>query len=191
MRIILGVTGASSVHLSTVFAKTLYDEGIELYTVISRNAYKVFRYEEPEGVDKLKRFSKEVYGEDDMDAPIASSSFLCNGMVILPCTMNTVAKLSMGISDNLILRAADIQIKMRNKLIIVPRESPLSQIHLRNLYRLSRLENVYILFPLLTYYHKPKTIKDMEYFTIGKILDILGISHSLYKRWRDEEEQFS
>lgn len=186
MRIILGVTGASSVHLSTVFAKTAYELNIEIYTVLSRNAYKVFRHEDPEGPDTLRKYSKEFYDEDMMDAPIASSSFITNGMVILPCSMNTVAKLSSGISDNLILRAADIQIKMGNKLVVVPRESPLSQIHLRNLYRLSKLRNVYILFPILTYYHKPMSISDMELFTVGRILDIFGVRHNLYKRWGSE-----
>ncbi len=183
MRIILGITGASGVHLSTIFAEKAVELGIELYTVMSKNAYKVFKYEAPNEIELIKRMSKEFYDEDMMDAPIASSSFLTNGMIILPCSMNTVAKLAAGISDNLILRAADIQIKMNNDLVIVPRESPLSQIHLRNLYKLSKLNKVHILFPLLTYYHEPKTIRDMELFNIGKIFDILGIEHNLYKRW--------
>ncbi len=187
MRIVLGVTGASAVRLSIVFAKEASKLGVELHTVISKNAYRVFKYEEPDGIEKLKKYSKTVYEEDMLEAPISSSSFKTDGMVILPCSMNTVAKLTVGISDNLLLRAADIQIKMGNKLIIVPRESPLSRIHLRNLYRLSRLNNVYILFPLLTYYHEPKTINDMELFTVGKILDILGVKHNIYKRWRNEE----
>jgi 4-hydroxy-3-polyprenylbenzoate decarboxylase len=184
MRLIVGITGASGIRLSVRLLEELNKRGIELYTIVSENAKKVASSEEDKDIlSKIMGLSKTVYNEDDMEAPIASSSYITDGMVIIPCTMNTLAKISYGISDNLILRAADIQIKMKNKLIVVPRESPLSQIHLRNLYRISRIENVYIVFPLLTYYHRPKSIEDMENFTIGKIMDILGIEHKLYKRW--------
>ena len=183
MRLILGITGASSVRLATKFSEVSKQLDIELYSVISKAAEKVFSYEDPGGIDTIRRNSKALYYENEMDAPIASSSFPTDGMVIMPCTMNTAAKIAHGISDNLILRAADIQIKMRNKLVLVPRESPLSPIHLRNLYRVSLMGNTYIILPLLTYYHEPVTIEDMEMFTIGKVLDVFGVKHNIYKRW--------
>ena len=184
MKIIVGITGASGIRLSYRLIEELYKHDNEVYTIVTDNAYKVAEAEEGlEVVDKINGFSKALYNERQMDSPLASASFLVDGMVIIPCSMNTIAKLAYGISDNLVLRAADNQIKMRNKLILVPRESPLSSTHLRNLYRLSKIDNIYIIFPLLTYYHKPSSIDDMENYTIGRIMDVLGIKHNLYRRW--------
>jgi len=185
MRIIVGVSGASGARLAIRFIKILEELGVEVYSIITKSAILVAKVEEgEEAIEEIQRHSRKLFMEDEMDAPMSSGSFTTNGMVIIPCSMNTIAKLSYGITDNLLLRAADVQIKMGNKLVIVPRESPLSRIHLRNLYRISRLNNVYIIFPLLTYYHKPSTIDEMENYTLGRILDILNIKHNLYRRWR-------
>lgn len=185
MRIIVGITGASGVRLSYRMVEELYNHNINIYTIVTRAALKVFKGEGINGlIDKIREYSSGYYTEDMLEAPLSSSSFLTDGMIIIPCTMNTIAKIVHGIADNLLIRAADNQIKMGNKLIIVPRESPLSTIHLRNMYRLSRMgSNIYIVPPLLTYYHGPRDIRDMENYTIGKILDILGVEHNLYRRW--------
>ena len=190
MRIIVGISGASGIRLSARLIKELDRRDVEVYTVITDSALKVAKCEgNNELIDGIRRVSKGFYRQDEIEAPVSSSSFQTNGMVIIPCSMNTVAKLAYGIADNLLLRAADIQIKMRNKLIIVPREAPLSQTHLKNLLKLSKLGSVYILFPVLTYYHRPKTLEDVENFVIGRIMDILGIKHELYRRWSDAEEE--
>lgn len=184
MKIVVGVSGASGTRLAMRLVNELNNCNINVYTVITDSVVKVANSEGGRGIiSKIEELSKGFYRQDDIDAPISSSSFSVDGMVIIPCSMNTLSKLVYGISDNLLLRAAHIQIKMKNKLIIVPREAPLSPIHLKNLYKLSRLNGVYILFPVLTYYHKPKTLEDVENFVIGRIMDILGVKHNLYKRW--------
>lgn len=184
MRIIVGVTGASGIRLSYRLITELIKTNIETYVVASKNALKVANYElNFDFIDSIKKIANGFYREDEMDAPLSSASFTTNGMIIIPSSMNTIAKLSYGISDNLILRAADVQIKMGNKLVIVPREAPISRIHLRNLYRLSKIPNLYIIFPVLTYYHKPATIEDMENYIIGRILEVFNIEHDLYRRW--------
>jgi 4-hydroxy-3-polyprenylbenzoate decarboxylase len=186
MRIVIGITGASGIRLAYRMIHELAKLNIEEYVVVTDSAFKVARAEVREDImEEIKEISRGFYKENELDAPISSGSYKTDGMVVIPCSMNTIAKLSYGISDNLLLRAADIQIKMGNKLILVPREAPVSRIHLRNLYRLSRLPNLYIIFPVLTYYHKPKSIEEMENYVIGRILDILGIEHNLYKRWKE------
>ncbi len=187
MRIVVGISGASGVVLAVKLVRELYNRSIDVFTIVTENALRVFKHECGSGVRDIARYSKALYREYDMDAPISSSSFIINGMVIIPCSMNTIAKLAYGIIDNLLLRAADNQIRLKKPLILVPRETPLSRIHLRNLYRLSRIESIYILPPVLTYYHRPKTLEDMENFIIGKILDIFNIKHELYRRWGVDE----
>lgn len=185
MKLIVGVTGASGIKLAMRLVEELRKRNIEVYTIVTKYAEKVAEYEGKEILLKIKEGSKEVYKEDEMNAPISSSSFSTNGMVIIPCSMNTIAKLANGIADNLLLRVADVQIKVKNKLVLVPRETPLSQIHLGNMLKLSRIQSIFILVPVLTYYHKPKNLEQMENFVIGKILDILDIKNDLYKRWED------
>lgn len=181
---IVGISGASGVKLGVKLVQELSKCGVGVYVVVSEEAKLVARYEyDGDIVEDVKKHSKGTFGEYELDAPISSTSYPVNGMVIMPCSMSTVAKLCHGITDNLLVRAADNQIRMKNKLILVPREAPLNQVHLRNLYRLSRIENVYVMFPVLTYYHKPRSIEDVENFVIGKVLDIIGVKHNLYKRW--------
>mgnify|MGYP000117782733 CR=1 FL=1 len=189
VRLVVGISGASGIKLAIRLIEELYNRNIEVHTVVTDNALKVAKCEVNKNLmNMVRKYSKGLYRQDEMDAPISSGSYPVDGMVIIPCSMNTVAKLSYGITDNLLLRAADVQIKMKNKLVIVPREIPVSRGHLRNLLRLASLESVYIMFPVLTYYHKPKTLRDMENFIIGRILDVFGIEHDLYKRWGVIEE---
>jgi 4-hydroxy-3-polyprenylbenzoate decarboxylase len=190
VRIIVGISGASGIRLSMRLVEELNNSGVEVYSVITDGAIKVAESEEGESlVTMIKRNSTRFFRQNDMDAPISSGSFPVDGMVIIPCSMNTLAKLSYGISDNLLLRAADVQIKMKRKLVIVPRETPMSSVHLRNLLKLSKYECVYIMFPLISYYHRPKTLEDIENFVIGRIMELLGIEHHLYKRWGVDEER--
>jgi|Deesub1362A_J573_1020465.scaffolds.fasta_scaffold00766_9 4-hydroxy-3-polyprenylbenzoate decarboxylase len=187
-KIVVGVSGASGTPLALKFVREAKSLDIEMHVVLTKAAEKVAYHEM--GIDlagELGDYAENLYYEDDIDAPIASTSYLTDGMVIIPCSMNTVAKIANGVSDNLLLRAADNHIRMKRKLVIIPREAPLSPIHLENLRRLSSLCNVYILFPVLTYYHKPSSIEEMEKFIVGKILDILGIENSLYNRWGENE----
>jgi 4-hydroxy-3-polyprenylbenzoate decarboxylase len=123
---------------------------------------------------------------DDIGAAISSGSAAPDGMVVAPCSMGTAARIAAGLSSNLLERAADVMIKERRPLILVPRETPLSSIHLENLLRLAKA-GATILPAMPAYYHRPQTIKNLSDFVVGKILDQLNVSHQLYKPWKQEE----
>lgn len=155
---------------------------METHLIISRAAEKVIKQEL--GMDKkdLARLATRVYDGDDLGAPIMSGSFKTDGMVIIPCSMKTLAGIVSGYSDSLILRAADVTLKEGRKLVVVPREAPLSVVHLRNMLKVAKL-GVTVIPAMPAFYHKPKRIDDLVDFVVGKVLDYLGIEHQLFKRW--------
>ena len=171
MRIILAITGASGVSLAQKFIASLPKE-VELFVIQSKNAQTVFKREE----------NIEVLYDDDIAASVASGSFKCDAMLVLPCSMNSLAKIACGIGDNLTTRTASVMIKEQRKLILAPREMPYSPIALENMLKLSKLQ-VIIAPPVLGYYSNPSTLSDMEDFLIGKWFDLIGIEHTLFKRW--------
>jgi 4-hydroxy-3-polyprenylbenzoate decarboxylase len=129
-----------------------------------------------------KELDVPFFDIDDLFAPPSSGSYRLDGLVILPCSMGSVGRIASGISSNLLERASDVMLKERKQLIICPRETPLNSIHLENMLKLSRC-GVNIVPTSTAFYYKPKTIEDIIDFHIGKVLDILGINHSLFKRW--------
>jgi 4-hydroxy-3-polyprenylbenzoate decarboxylase len=171
-KIVVATSGASGVNLGLKALKLLPDE-IEKHLVMSQNSLTVLEKE-------MK--SVVVHSNDDISASIASGSFGVDAMIITPCSMNTLAKIACGISDNLITRAAAVMIKEQKKLILAPRELPFSAIALENMQKLSTL-GVIIAPPLMGYYSEQQTLDDMENFVIGKWFDLLGIENNLYKRW--------
>jgi 4-hydroxy-3-polyprenylbenzoate decarboxylase len=171
VKLIVGISGASGVRLAKKFVKLL-PKNIEVFIIQSNSAKIVF--EKEEGVKEFEN--------SDISASISSGSFKCDAMIILPTSMNTLAKISCGIADNLLTRTASVMIKERRKLILAPREMPLSSIALENMLKLSNL-GVIIAPPVLGYYSKQQTLEDMENFLIGKWFDILGIENDLFKRW--------
>jgi 4-hydroxy-3-polyprenylbenzoate decarboxylase len=171
MKLIVAITGASGASLGKKFIEKLPPE-IEVFVVISDNAQTVF--EKEEGIT--------VFKNSNIAASIASGSFKTEAMIILPCSMNTLAKIACGISDNLITRSASVMIKEQRKLILAPREMPFSTIALENMLKLSQL-NILIAPPVIGYYAQPKSLEEMEDFMIGKWFDLLGIEHTLFKRW--------
>lgn len=182
MKIILALTGASGIPIGTRLAEAL--KGHELSIIVSENAKKVIEYEVGDAgkvLAELRRYGK-VYNEVDIDAPPASGSALFDAMVVCPCSMKTLSAIANGYCYNLITRSADVMLKEGRKLILVPRETPVSAIHLENMLKLSRL-GVVILPASPAFYHKPKKIEDMVDFLVGKILDSLRIKNKLYKRW--------
>jgi 4-hydroxy-3-polyprenylbenzoate decarboxylase len=124
-----------------------------------------------------------LHENDDISASIASGSFQVDAMMVVPCSMNTLAKISCGIADNLVTRAASVMIKEQKKLLLAPRELPFSAIALENMLKLSRL-GIIIAPPVMGYYSEQKTLDEMENFIIGKWFDLLGIENNLYKRWK-------
>ncbi|BBG65527.1 UbiX family decarboxylase associated with menaquinone via futalosine [Hydrogenimonas sp.] len=174
MRLVVAATGASGADLSRKVIERL-PETVTAYTIVSENARVVMEHE-----------SNKLFDEGDIAAPVASGSFPTDAMIIAPCSMNTLAKIACGISDNLTTRAAAVMIKERRPLLLAPRELPFSAIALENMLKLSRL-GVIIAPPVIAYYSGQTAIGQMEDFIVGKWFDLLGIEHSLYRRWRIEE----
>lgn len=194
-RLIVGITGASAGIYGVRLLEVLTQhEDIEVHLTISSSGVRAlweelqikidpdnFELESLIGVSS----SKVIYHhESDIGASIASGSFRTEGMIVVPCSMGSIASIATGISRNLIQRAADVCIKENRKLVLVPRETPLSSIHLENMLKLSRM-GVCILPAMPGLYHFPKTVDDMFNFVVTKILDQFGIDSKLIQRWKE------
>ncbi len=182
MRLIVAITGASGVIYGKRLLEALREEKVETYLVVSKVAESVIEHELKTTKSELDKLAVHVCDVNDLSAPIVSGSFRTDGMIVIPCSMKTLAGIAHGYSDNLILRAADVTLKEKRKLILVPRETPLSVVHLRNMLDLTS-QGVFILPAMPAFYHKPDKIEDLVDFVVGKALDILGIEHKLFKRW--------
>lgn len=179
MRLVVAMTGASG----QIIGKRLLEElrGHEVHLVVSKGAELTMKYELP-GVTPEALPCVRRYGEKELDAAISSSSFLTDGMAVAPCSMKTLAALAHGLSDNLVTRAAEIHLRTRRRLVLVPRETPLSTMAVENMLRCAQAGAI-ILPPTIAYYNKPKSLEDATDFFVGKILDNLGIPTGVYKRW--------
>jgi len=186
MRILLGITGASGAIYAVRLLKHLYAAGQEVHLIVTHSGRKVLRHECPEGLGKITGWARQVYNVDDMEAAPASGSFLFDAMAVVPCSMKTVGCIAHGISDNLLARAADVMIKERRQLLLVPRETPMSAIHLENLLCLSRL-GVQILPACPAFYHRPQTLNELADMLAGKIMDALHLENQLFHRWPYKE----
>ena len=179
MPFFVGITGASGSIIGTTIAYQLSRHD-RVFLCFTKTGYKVAQEEAAEMPDSP---NITLLDEEDLFSPISSGSFTLKGTIIAPCSMGTLGRIANGISSNLIERAADVALKERRwPLILVPRETPLNIIHLENMLKLAKI-GVHIVPPVLTFYHRPQSVEDMVNFIVGKILDILGIEHSLYKRW--------
>lgn len=180
----MAITGASGVIYGKRLLEVLREKEVETYLVISKAAEKVIENELENAKDDIKKLANKAYEMDDWNAPIVSGSFKTDGMIIIPCSMKTLAGIAHGYSDNVILRTADVMLKEKRRLILVPRETPLNTIHLGNMLELAR-QGVMVVPAMPAYYHKPSRIDDLVDFVVGKVLDLMEIEHSLYKRWRE------
>lgn len=173
-KVVISISGASGANLGLKALKLLPDD-IEKHLIISEHAEVVLQKEQ----------NITFHDDNDIAASIASGSFKVDAMMIIPCSMNTLAKISCGIADNLTTRAAAVMIKEQKKLLLAPREMPFSPIALENMHKLSSL-GIIIAPPVMAYYSEQTTLDEMENFMIGKWFDLLGIENSLYKRWKDD-----
>ena len=179
MRLIIGISGASGVIIAVELLRRLKQiETVETHLMITKGASLTFRHETNFDLYDVKKLADVVYDVNELDASIASGSFLTEGMVIVPCSMKTVAGIASGYAENLLLRAADVCIKENRKLVLVPREIPFSRIHLRNLKELAD-NGVVILPPMLTFYNVPSTIQQQIDHIVGKILMQFNLPSSL------------
>lgn len=176
MKVLVAITGASGVIYGIRLLNILKEKGIETYCIISNAGIRVIKEEYGE-------IDFEYFKEDDFDIPFVSGSQKLDAMVIIPCSMKTLATIANGISINNIARIADVMLKERRLLIVVPRETPLNVIHLENMLKLAKAGAI-ILPAMPAFYHKPKDLNDIVDFIVGRVLDILGIEHDLYKRWK-------
>ena len=182
-KIVVGVSGASGSVLAVRLLEELRKLGHESHLIISEPAGLILEHETGMKVSELKKLATKTYENKDFFASVASGSFRTDGMVIIPCSMKTLAGVASGFSDNLMLRTADVCLKERRKLVLVTREMPLSPIHTENMARVSRSGGI-ILPPVMTFYSKPKDINDHVNHVIGKVLDSLEIENDVFKRWK-------
>lgn len=183
-RIVVGITGASGTHLACRFISQLkkYTE-CEVHVVVTDSGRLTASYEEPELFERTLGEADCVHSNASLGESIASGTFKTMGMAVVPCSMKTVAGIASGYSDNLLLRAADVTLKEQRPLVLVTREAPMNAIHLRNLSTLASIPGVALMPPMMTYYHHPKTIEDMEDQIIGKIFDRFGLEYPPLQRW--------
>jgi flavin prenyltransferase len=187
-RLVVGMSGASGAILGIEVLKVLRENPEwETHLVISKGAELTILEETEYTLDEVKGLAEKVYDINNIGESIASGTFKTEGMIIVPCSMKTVAGIASGYSDNLLLRAADVTIKERRNLVIVARESPLSTIHLRNLLVLAQAGAI-IIPPMVTYYNKPISLEDMNRQIVGKILDKFGIEVAGFNRWSENIE---
>jgi len=183
-RIIVAITGASGANYAITLLNELNKAKVEVHLIISEWGEKVIGIETNKKISDLKKLAHKTYSNKDMSASISSSSFLVDGMIIIPASVKTVSEIVHAHSSSLITRCADNMLKNKNKLVIGIRETPLSGPTLENLWKLS----IYgvIIFPLSPgYYNKPKKIKDLEAFICGKAMDLLGVRNNNYTRWEN------
>jgi 4-hydroxy-3-polyprenylbenzoate decarboxylase len=182
MKLIVAITGASGVIYGKRLLEVLRTKKVETHLVISKAAEKIIKHELGTTKEPLEKLATHVYEVDDWSSPIVSGSFKTDGMIIVPCSMKTLSGIAIGFAENAILRAADVALKEKRKLILVPRETPLNTIHLRNMLALAK-QGALIVPAMPAYYHEPKNIEALVDFVVGKVLDLLDIEHALYKRW--------
>ena len=182
---VVGITGASGLRYGVRLLECLEHETT---VVVSAEAAAIAQGELGVSKREIEEKAEHHYENDDLSAPPASGSFRFDALVIVPCSMSTLSKISCGIADNLITRTASVALKERRKLVLVPRETPLSTIHLQNMLRLSEAGAV-IMPACPAFYPSPKNVDDVVDFIVGRILDMVGQEHDLFRRWDGEYGQ--
>jgi 4-hydroxy-3-polyprenylbenzoate decarboxylase len=182
MRLIVAITGSSGVIYGIKLLEALLKIKIETHLIISQWGERNVQIETDRSRESVKSLATRHYNNDNMAAPISSGSFKTDGMAIVPCSMKTLSSIANGYDDNLVSRAAGVCIKESRRLVIVPRETPLSKIHLQNMTRLADI-GVIVLPAMPGFYHRPKSMDDLIAHIVGKILDQFGIEHNIFTRW--------
>jgi len=190
-RIVVGMTGATGAALGVEVLRRLQEcQGVETHLVLSRWARATIGLETELSVADVAELADVVYSGDDQSAAISSGSFLTEGMVIVPCSMKTLAGIRAGYADGLIVRAADVTLKERRRLVLVPRETPLSEIHLDNMLALARM-GVRMVPPMPAFYNHPSTVDDIVAHVVTRILDQFDIESPTARRWNGVSGQKS
>ncbi|HYA60155.1 MAG TPA: UbiX family flavin prenyltransferase [Burkholderiaceae bacterium] len=180
--LIVAITGATGVIYGVEMLRVLKELGQETHLILSEAAGMSLALETETSVDEVRSLATVVYNNKDVGAAVASGSFRTRGMIIAPCTIKTLSAVANSFTYNLVIRAADVQLKEGRKLVLMVRETPLHKGHLELMSRAADCGAV-ILPPMPAFYHKPQSIMDIVHQSIGKALDQVGIEHDLFRRW--------
>lgn len=181
-RIVVGISGASGSIYGYRALEALRAAGMESHLVMSAQARRTIELETDKSVADFEALASFVHRENDLAASVSSGSFVTDGMIVIPCSVKSAAAIAHSLNSNLLVRAADVCLKERRKLVLVVRETPLHLGHLRTLTQLAELGAV-ILPPMVAMYAKPRSVDDVVAHTVGKALDLFGIEHALFTRW--------
>ena len=181
-RLVIGISGASGVIYGIRMLEVLRGK-IETHLVMTEQAKQALSLETDLTVGAVESLASFVYSDNDLSSPLASGSFITQGMIIIPCSIKTLSAVANSYCQTLIARAADVNLKERRRVVLVVRETPLHLGHLRLMANVTEMGGI-ILPPVPAFYHRPKSIADIIDHTVGKILDLFEIPHKLYRRWR-------
>ena len=187
-RLIVGLTGATGSILGIRLLEALKQSEIETHLVVSNWARRTFEHETSYTLKQVVALASVYHNPGNMGAEISSGSFLTDGMVVIPCSMRTLGNIANGTGENLVHRAADVVLKERRKLVLVARESPLSELHLENMLKLARM-GVRIVPPMPAFYNKPQTIDDLVDHIVARVLDQFDVAAPFAKRWDGKMER--
>lgn len=179
----MGITGASGTIYGVRLLQALRETAVETHLVMSEASKRVAELETGQAAEQIASLADVSYGSDEIEAPISSGSFVTLGMIVAPCSVNTLSGIARCSSDTLLTRAADVVLKERRRLVLVVRETPLHLGHLRLMADVTEYGAV-VLPPAPAFYHEPKTIDDLVDQTVGKVLDQFGLEHTLFERWK-------
>jgi 4-hydroxy-3-polyprenylbenzoate decarboxylase len=181
-KMIVGITGASGVIYGVRTLEVLSQLGMETHLIITHAGMKNLEIETRTRLEHLKSMASHVYDIEDLGANLASGSFRVEGMVVAPCSIKSLSAIAHSYSHNLLVRAADVMLKERRKLVLLVRETPFHEGHLELMLKVTRMGGI-IMPPVPAFYHQPKTIEEVIDQTIGKVLDLFSIDHHLFTRW--------
>jgi len=185
-RLIIGISGASGVIYGVRLLEALKNQPVETHLVLTKTAEITLAHETDYKVKQVTAMATHVHSPTDMTASIASGSFKSIGMVIAPCSMRSLGEMASGVTTSLMTRAADVMLKERRRLVLLVRETPLTNVHLRNMLTLSEMGAI-IAPPMPAFYSRPTRISDIVNHTVGRALDLFGFEAGLVKRWRSPE----
>lgn len=187
-RLIVGISGASGAIYGIEILKSLKAAGVETHLVISKNGQIAIAYETDYSVAEVQKLADHYYSNNDLSAAISSGSFKTEGMVVAPCSMRSLAEIATANTSTLLTRAADVVLKERRRLVVLPRETPLTLAHIRNMEMVTEMGGI-IAPPVPAFYSKPKSLDEMVAHTVGRALDLFGIETAQVKRWEGAGEQ--
>ena len=179
----MGISGASGVIYGVRMLEALQTvDAVETHLIITRGARVTLELETSTDPAQIERLANHTHAPENLAAPLSSGSFRTEGMIVIPCSMKSLSMIAYSLNDNLLVRAADVTLKERRKLVLVPRETPLHLGHLKAMTAITEMGGV-ILPPVPSFYHRPGTIEDIIDQTVGKVLDQFDVPHQLFNRW--------